>query len=237
MNRVCAIIAAAGKGSRMGAGINKQFIHIEDKPILYYSLTAFASCDEIDDIIISAHKDEVDYIKENIVAKYKIEKVLNVVPGGKERQESVLNALMAAKGCDIVLIHDGARPFVTHDIIKDGITYAKEFGACACGVTPKDTIKKRSSEGFSQGTLNRAELYNVQTPQCFKYDLIMDCHQKAAKQCIKFTDDTAVVEAYGYKVYLYEGSYSNIKITTPEDLILAQSIIKYSALTAPYKMI
>jgi 2-C-methyl-D-erythritol 4-phosphate cytidylyltransferase len=225
MNRVCAIIVAAGKGKRMGADINKQFLKLKGKPILYYSLKAFESCKLVDSIILVTAKEEISYCKSEIIDEYKFKKILAVVEGGAERQNSVYNGLIAAKGFDIVLIHDGARPFVDKDIIEKGINYTIKHGASACGVTPKDTIKVKDEKGFSVNTLDRNSLFIVQTPQCFEYDLILNCHEKVIKDKIKVTDDTSIVESFGHKVLLYEGSYNNIKITTPEDLIIGENIL------------
>jgi len=226
MSKVCAIIAAAGSGSRMGIDFNKQFIKVNDKPILYYTLNAFEKNSSVDNIIITAKQNEIAFIEEEIIFKYKLSKVSAVIAGGKERQDSVFNALKYLDDFDIVLIHDGARPFVSQKIIEEGILYAIKFGAAACGVKPKDTIKLRAQNGFSGGTLNRDELFSVQTPQCFRYELILKAHEKAFEQGIKYTDDTAVVESLGESVYLYQGSYENIKITTPEDLIFANRIVE-----------
>ena len=124
-----------------------------------------------------------------------------------------------------MLIHDGARPFVTNRILEEGIRYAEEYGASACGVTPKDTIKVKDESGFSERTLDRNRLFFVQTPQCFKLDLILGCYEKLLDDETLFTDDTSVAEHFGHKVFLYEGSYDNIKITTPEDLAVAESIL------------
>ena len=121
---------------------------------------------------------KLEYCKKEIVEKYKINKVLKIVVGGKERQDSVYNGLKAIDDCEIVLIHDGARPFVTFEIIENGIRYAKLYGACTCGVIPKDTMKIKDEEGFSAGTPDRNKLFSVQTPQCFKYSLIFNCHEK-----------------------------------------------------------
>jgi 2-C-methyl-D-erythritol 4-phosphate cytidylyltransferase len=230
MSKVCAVIVAAGKGSRMGAEINKQFLNIKDKPILYYTLKAFDCCSLIDEIILVTAKSEMEYCKSEIVEKYQIKKVSNIVEGGLERQHSVNKGLMACNDCEIVLIHDGARPFIENRIIEAGISFAKEYGACTCGVEPKDTIKIKDENGFSAGTLNRASLFSVQTPQCFNYSLIVESHEKAFKNNVKATDDTSVAEYCGHKIYLYEGSYSNIKITTPEDLVIGEKILENLAI-------
>lgn len=223
--KTCVIIVAAGKGKRMGSTISKQYLNIKGKPLLFYTLMTFSKCNLIDDIILVTGENEIDYCKTEIVEKYGISKVSQIVKGGDQRQNSVLNGLLAVKGSDIVLIHDGARPFVDYVIIKEGIKFAKLYGACACGVTPKDTIKEKNYEGFVVDTLDRSFLVNVQTPQCFKYDLILDCHKRLLEEGKYVTDDTMVVERYGHKVFLYEGSYNNIKITTPEDLIIGEKII------------
>lgn len=221
-----AVIVAAGKGKRMKLPINKQFINIQGKPLLYYSINVFSENPLIDKIVLVCAEDEIEYCKQEIVKKYNFKKVVKIVSGGEERQNSVFNGLKVLENCDVVLIHDGARPFVTSKMIKDGIEYSNMYGACACGVVPKDTIKIKSKEGFSFKTLERNELFIVQTPQCFDYDLIYDCYRKLLSNKVQVTDDTTVVEYFGNKVYLYEGSYDNIKITTPEDLIIAKNICK-----------
>lgn len=224
--RICAIILAAGSGKRMGANVNKQFLSLGEKPVLYHTLKAFHSHGLIDSIIVVAAESETQYVKEEIVEKYNFHKVNKIATGGSERQHSVYKGLMAAEGVDIVLIHDGARPFVSHEVIENGIAYAGRYGASACGVVPKDTIKVRNSEGFSINTPERKSLFAVQTPQCFKYDLIRDCHERIQHENIIVTDDTMVVERYGHSVYLYDGSYENIKITTSEDMHIAEMILK-----------
>ncbi|MBU3111736.1 2-C-methyl-D-erythritol 4-phosphate cytidylyltransferase [Clostridium lacusfryxellense] len=226
MSRNCAIVLAAGKGKRMGESINKQYLHIKGYPVLYYTLKAFTQSDCIDDIILVVADGEDDYCREEIVKKYNFLKVKNVVIGGKERQHSVLNGLRAVTNCDIVLIHDGARPFINESIIQNAVRYANLYGATACGVMPKDTIKMKDASGFSMKSPNREMFFCVQTPQAFRYELILDCHNRINNEDIMVTDDTMVVERYGNKVYLYEGSYNNIKVTTPEDLEIGKQILE-----------
>ncbi|MBY0754790.1 2-C-methyl-D-erythritol 4-phosphate cytidylyltransferase [Clostridium sardiniense] len=216
-----AIILSGGRGKRMGADISKQFISINDKPILYYTIKKFMENELIDEIILVLPKDEIEYCKKEVLDKNKL-RIDKIVEGGDERQDSVLNGLNAIEKTDIVLIHDGARPFVTDKIIAEGIKAAKKFKAAAPGIMPKDTIKVKDENGLSKETLKREELIAVQTPQIFDYNLILECHNKVKENNIKVTDDTMVVETFGHKVFLYDGEYTNIKITTPEDLILAR---------------
>lgn len=220
-----ALIVAGGKGKRMGAKVSKQFIEIEEKPVLYYTLLRFEKCKNINSIVLVLPKDEIEFSRKNIIEKYGFKKVKRIVSGGKERQDSVYNGLIAIEHCNVVLIHDGARPFVEDRIIEEGIDWAEKYGAAACGVSPKDTIKVIDSCGFSSNTLNREELFCVQTPQCFKYETILKAHEYIKDNCLNVTDDTRAVELIGYKVFLYEGSYKNIKITTPEDLVFAKNIM------------
>ena len=221
---ISAIVLAGGRGKRMNYHKSKQFIEIKGKPVLVYTLEKFIYNKSIDEVILVLPEDEVDYCKKEVLQKYSL-KVDRIVIGGKERQDSVFNALKAMEKADIVLIHDGARPFISEKIIEEGIKYANIYGAAAPGVTPKDTIKIKNEDNISVDTPDRNTLVAVQTPQCFKYDEIYQCHRKIKEENAIVTDDTSVVERYGHKVYLYEGDYTNIKITTPEDLILAERLI------------
>ena len=223
---ISAIILAGGKGKRMNSKVSKQFIEIKGKPIIYYTIKKFNENKNIDNIVVVLPQDEVDYFKENVLEKYML-KVDKIVIGGAERQDSVYNGLKSLEqdSVDIVLIHDGARPFISDRIIEEGINYAAVYGASAPGVMPKDTIKIKNEEGFSINTPKREMLMAIQTPQVFKFNEILKCHEKIKEDKILVTDDTMVVEQYGYNVYLYEGEYTNIKITTPEDLILGEKLI------------
>lgn len=221
---ISAIVLAGGRGKRMNYHKSKQFIEIKGKPVLVYTLEKFIYNKSIDEVILVLPEDEVDYCKKEVLQRYSL-KVDRIVIGGKERQDSVFNALEAMEKADIVLIHDGARPFINEKIIEEGIKYANIYGAAAPGVTPQDTIKIKNEDNISVDTPDRNTLVAVQTPQCFKYDEIYQCHRKIKEENAIVTDDTSVVERYGHKVYLYEGDYTNIKITTPEDLILAERLI------------
>ncbi|MBN7576937.1 MULTISPECIES: 2-C-methyl-D-erythritol 4-phosphate cytidylyltransferase [Clostridium] len=222
---VSAIVLAGGRGKRMGYIQSKQYIDLNGAPILYYTLKQFIENDLIDKIILVVPEDEKDYCEREVLNKYGL-KIDDLVSGGNERQESVYNALEKLEKSDIVLIHDGARPFVSQKIINDAVEYAKRYKAAAPGVMPKDTIKIKDSNNFSVDTLVRSELVAIQTPQAFDFNLIYECHKEIKKRCISVTDDTSVVELLGHKVYIYEGDYKNIKITTPEDLILAEYFVK-----------
>ena len=223
---ISAIILAGGKGKRMNSSISKQFIEIKGKPIIYYTIKKFNDNKKIDNIIVVLSQEEIEYFKENILKKYDL-KVDKIVVGGAERQDSVYNGLKSLENSetDIVLIHDGARPFISDRIIDEGIKYAAIYGACAPGVMPKDTIKIKDENNFSINTPNRETLVSIQTPQVFKFSEILEWHKKVQIDKLVVTDDTMVAEKYGNKVYLYDGEYTNIKVTTPEDLILGEKLI------------
>ncbi|MGL5149206.1 MAG: 2-C-methyl-D-erythritol 4-phosphate cytidylyltransferase [Clostridium sp.] len=222
---ITAIILSGGKGKRMESEVSKQYIELNGKPILYYTLKKFIMNKMVDKIILVIPKDEEEYCREAILEKYSL-KVDKVVFGGNERQDSVYNGILAAEGSEYILIHDGARPFVTDKILEDGIKLVKEYKAVAPGVMPKDTIKVRDEDGYSSLTLKREELFAVQTPQIFEFDLIKKAHFKVKEEKVIVTDDTMAVEKLGVKVYLYDGDYTNIKVTTPEDLILAEYLAR-----------
>lgn len=222
---VSAIVLAGGRGKRMGAIQSKQYINLNGKPILYYTLKQFIKNELIDKIILVVPKDEMEYCKKKVLEKYQL-KVDKMVFGGNERQDSVYNALSELEDSTIVLIHDGARPFVSQRIINDAVKYAKVHNAAAPGVMPKDTIKIKGYDNFSISTLDRSRAVAIQTPQAFDFNLIYECHKKIKESGTLVTDDTMVAELFGNKVYIYDGEYTNIKITTPEDLILAEYLVK-----------
>jgi 2-C-methyl-D-erythritol 4-phosphate cytidylyltransferase len=222
---VSAVVLAGGRGKRMGYVQSKQYIDLNGKPILYYTLRQFIKNNLIDKIILVIPEDEKDYCKNEVLDKHGLI-VDKLVFGGNERQDSVYNALSEIESSDIVLIHDGARPFVSEKIINNAIKYARRYKAAAPGVIPKDTIKIKDDNNFSVDTLTRNNLIAIQTPQAFDFNLIYECHKEIRKRRVVVTDDTSVVEFFGNKVYIYEGEYTNIKITTPEDLIFAEYFVK-----------
>lgn len=224
---VSAIIAAAGMSNRMGSNMNKQFISIDGKPILAHTIEKFEECIYIDEIIVIAKDDEINYCKREIVNKYKFKKVSKIVRGGKERQDSVYNGILALdERADIVLSHDGARPFIDVKSIIAGIEGAIEYGACVIGVPVKDTIKVVTPDNNIDNTPKRDQLWAAQTPQCFKKEILMEGYRKAIDDNFIATDDSMLVERLGVAVRMIMGSYHNIKITTPEDLIIAEAILK-----------
>ena len=221
------IIVAAGKGSRMDRGYNKQYIILEDKPIIAHTIEVFENNNLIDEIILVVGKGEVELVKESIIKKYNFNKVTKVVEGGKERRDSVYNGLKHVdSGCYVTLVHDGARPFITSDIIEEGIAVAKDMGACITAVPVKDTIKVVDVNMNVMDTPNREELRAIQTPQFFKYDLLLKAYDKLENSDMIATDDAMLVEKLGCVVKVINGSYENIKITTPEDLILGEGILR-----------
>lgn len=227
---VTAIIAAAGMSNRMKSKINKQFININGKPILAHTLEKFQRCRYIDEIIVVAREDEINYCKKEVVKRYGFNKVTKIVRGGKERQDSVYNGILALnEKTDIVVSHDGARPFVKIKNIVDSIKGAVEYGACVVGTPVKDTIKFVKDGEEIDSTPNRDILWAAQTPQSFKREILMEGYRKAIEDNFVGTDDSVLVERLGIQVKIIMGSYENIKITTPEDIIIAESILKDKA--------
>jgi len=227
--RNTAIVLAAGQGKRMYSKVQKQFLEIQGYPVLYYSLRCFQESPLIQDIILVTGEESISYCKEEIVQKYGFTKVSAVIPGGKERYDSVYAGLCECRDCEYVLIHDGARPFVTEEILKRGLQKVKETGACVIGMPSKDTVKLSDEEGYVKETPNRRCVWTIQTPQIFSYSLIKGAHASIRqKDMSKITDDAMVVEQEtGARVALAEGSYRNIKITTPEDLDIAEAFLKH----------
>ncbi|MBZ2175208.1 2-C-methyl-D-erythritol 4-phosphate cytidylyltransferase [Schnuerera sp. xch1] len=224
---ISVIIAAAGMSNRMGSKINKQFIYLNDKPILAHTVEKFEKCKYVDEIIIVAKEDEINYCKKEIIKRYKFRKVSKIVRGGRERQESVYNGILALdRKTNIVLSHDGARPFVKVKNIIDSIKGAIKYGACVIGTPVKDTIKIVANNKDIDNTPKRDLLWAAQTPQCFKKEIIMEGYRKAIEDKFVGTDDSMLVERLGINVKVIMGNYENIKITTPEDLIIAESILK-----------
>ena len=226
-NKCTVIIAAAGIGKRMGSDMPKQFLQIKGKPVLYYTVDAFEKNDNIDSVVIVTGRESIEYCRKEIVEKYAFKKVKAIVEGGKERQNSVYNALNTITAdTDIVLIHDGARPFIMQEDINKVILSVKEYGSAVLAVKSKDTIKIADTDGFVSETPDRSFMWNIQTPQGFGFSVVKEAYDKAEKDGFIGTDDSSLVERLGKRVKLVEGHYTNIKITTKDDLIIAESILE-----------
>ena len=226
--RNTAIVLAAGQGKRMHSKIQKQFMELNGMPVLCYSLRCFQESPLIRDVILVTGEEYVFWCKEEIVEKYGFTKVSAVVSGGKERYDSVYEGLRACKDTEYVLIHDGARPFIDNGIIERGLMAAAQTGASVVGMPSKDTVKIADAEGNVSETPDRSSVWIVQTPQIFRYPLIYDAYTSILKkEMTGITDDAMVVEYFTKTLVKFvEGSYQNIKITTPEDLLIAASFIR-----------
>lgn len=227
-----AIVLSAGQGKRMGTSVQKQYIELQGKPIIYYTLSVFQKSEIIDDIILVVGKDQLKYVQEEIVRKYHFTKVKTVVEGGHERYASVWQGLKAREydkyyeniQDGYVFIHDGARPFVDEEMLERAYDTVRKYKACVAGVPSKDTIKLINEEQFAVTTPERKYVWAVQTPQVFEKTLIFEAYARLMEEeCVHVTDDAMVVEQMMHlPVKLFEGSYENIKITTPEDLDIAR---------------
>ena len=224
--RCTAIIMAAGKGKRMQTAVSKQFLPVCGKEILAWTVDVFEKSPLVDTILLMASADGKEDVQ-HLWDSYGWKKVAAVLEGGKERQNSVANGLAAVgEETDIVLIHDGVRPFVTEEMIADSIVAAQAYGGAVIGVPAKDTIKVCSADGLAVETPDRSTLWQIQTPQTFQRDLIVNAYEKADRDGFLGTDDASVAEFAGHQVKVVMGSYRNIKITTKEDLVIAEAFFK-----------
>lgn len=225
-----AIVLAAGRGKRMNSTVHKQYLLLQGKPVLYYSLKTFEECPFIDEVVLVTGEGEISYCQKEIVEKFGFSKVCAVVPGGKERYHSVYEGLKALKEPDYVYIHDGARPFVDQEMLIRTRKTVLESQACVVGMPVKDTIKISDGEQNAVETPDRSKVWMVQTPQVFSYPLIYRAYKKLIDGNIQnVTDDAMVLELMEQRqAKLVEGSYQNIKITTPEDLLIAECFCQNS---------
>ncbi|WP_310601978.1 2-C-methyl-D-erythritol 4-phosphate cytidylyltransferase [Anaerosporobacter sp.] len=238
-----AIVLAAGQGSRMRSDVAKQYMTIYDKPMLYYSLKVFQESD-IDEIVLVVGDQEADYCREHIVEYYGFDKVKAIAIGGKERYLSVYNALLVAeerrsKGVydgehQYVLIHDSARPLITSKIIEDTMQEVVTYNAVVVAVPSKDTIKIADETGIIKNTPKRSQTYIIQTPQAFEFNLLKQSYQETMKHTdLEITDDAMIVEhGSHHSIKIVEGDYKNIKVTTPEDIAIAEMLMKVSCVIA-----
>ncbi|MFH1673443.1 MAG: 2-C-methyl-D-erythritol 4-phosphate cytidylyltransferase [Pseudomonadota bacterium] len=228
MKKIVAVIVAAGEGVRMGDGPRKQYISLGNLPVLVHTLLVFDKNPEIDHIVLVLPESDLSFCRGKIIAPFHFNKKIQLVSGGASRQESVYNGLKAVEGdCDIVVIHDGVRPFVSDRLISESVRGAQKYGACIVAVPAKDTLKIVKNNAI-QKTFPRDEVWLAQTPQAFRYNLIVKAHEKARIEQLKETDDAALVERLRGEVYLVQGELLNIKITTPEDLKIAEAILSIS---------
>ncbi|MDH3974628.1 MAG: 2-C-methyl-D-erythritol 4-phosphate cytidylyltransferase [Deltaproteobacteria bacterium] len=225
MPHVTAVIPAAGSGKRMGGNKSKQYLEIASRPIIAHTLQVFQEASFVDDIILVSPAAEIPFSRE-LVSNYGISKVVSIAEGGAERQDSIKKGLETIESStDIVIVHDGVRPFIKSDILKASVNVALEYGAALVAVPVKDTVKKVNGGSVIE-TVPRNKLWLAQTPQTFSYDLIMAAYKNAFLKGIIGTDDASLVEILGKEVRIVMGSYDNIKITTPEDLLFAEAILK-----------
>ena len=232
--RTAAVVLAAVSGKRMNAGVKKQYMEIAGRPVLYYSLKAFEES-FIDEIVLVVSQDEIEQVQESYVNQCGFQKISRIVAGGKERYHSVACGLQAVhQDCDFVFIHDSARPMLTQEILQRVYRAVQEEEACVVGVPSKDTVKIADEQGYVSVTPNRSLVWNVQTPQVFSYPLVHSAYEELLQKeqellaaGVQITDDAMVVEHLAHhKVKLVEGSYENIKITTPEDVQIAERYLQ-----------
>lgn len=228
-----ALIPAAGMGKRMGASINKQYLQLGNVPIVARTISVFEQAPFIDGIFLIIPEEEIPFCREHVVEACGFRKILEIIPGGKERQNSVMNGLNAlqklAQKDDVILIHDGVRPFITQSLLQESIAVARSNDGALAAVPVKDTIKT-VRDGIVVDSPSRDALWQAQTPQSFRFSIIHAAHMDAEKEGFLGTDDAMLVERQGGTVRVVRGDYRNIKITTPEDLILAEAF-----LASPYK--
>ncbi|MEK6549264.1 MAG: 2-C-methyl-D-erythritol 4-phosphate cytidylyltransferase [Nitrospirota bacterium] len=224
--KVVAVVPAGGTGKRMGAGTPKQFLMLDGVPLMLHALRVLDRTPGVTEVVLVVPKEERDRALTEVVERYGLKKVLKVVPGGATRQESVQHGLNeVGEDVEIVVVHDAVRPFITEDRIERSIEAARKHGGAIVAVPMKDTPKQAGPDRLIQRTLDRTELWLAQTPQAFRRALVVEAYRKAAIAHVHATDDAALVERLGHKVAIVEGSWENIKITTPEDMILAEAIL------------
>ena len=224
---VVAVVPAAGQGTRMGGATRKQYLSLGGFPLLVLSLKVLQRIDSIREIILSVPEYDRDYCWREIVNPFGLRKVTQIVAGGQRRQDSVRNGLLAITELpDLVLVHDGVRPFIHEGLVEASISCAAQTGAAVVAIPVHDTVKRVDTQGIIKETLNREGLWHIQTPQVFRYDWLMDAHHLAQEEHWEVTDDAALIERKGYPVSVVEGSCFNIKITRPDDLVFGEAIFQ-----------
>ncbi len=224
--KTVAIIPAAGAGKRMESGVSKQYLALEGVPILVRTLRVFETASSVDAVFLIVPAGDEDAVRRDMVAPHGLTKISRILPGGKERQDSVRVGIEAVRDeTEIVLIHDAVRPFVTVEMIEASVEGARGFGAVSIGVPVKDTVKSVGDDGWVTRTMDRSQLWLTQTPQAFRRGIIQEAYHRAYTEGVYATDDASLVERIGIRVRMIPGSYENIKITTPVDLAAGAVII------------
>ena len=227
--RTVAIVPAAGSGNRMGRGLSKQYLSLGGVPLLVHTLNVFEKCPLVDALLVVVPPPDVEAVRTEMLPRWNLKKLAGVIPGGKERQDSVRAGIETLdRDTDIVIVHDAVRPFITAKLIEDCIRAAAEEGAATVGVPVKDTVKEVGADGRVMRTCDRNLLWLTQTPQAFRRDIIENAHRAAVRDGYRGTDDTSLVERLGIAVRMIRGDYGNIKITTPEDLVIAEALLAAS---------
>jgi 2-C-methyl-D-erythritol 4-phosphate cytidylyltransferase len=222
---VSAIIVAAGQGIRMKDTMRKQYLDLSGRPVLAHSIMTFDSCSLVDEIFLVIPKEDVEYCQKKILSLLDLNNQVNLVCGGAKRQDSVYNGLQAInKNTDTVVIHDGVRPFIQLEALKECIIGSKKFGACILGTPASDTLKRVDKSDIIETTLSRENIWLAQTPQVFRFDLILKAHETARRDGYVGTDDASLVERLGEDVKIINGGRFNIKITKKEDLAIAKAM-------------
>lgn len=228
MARVAAVVLSGGSGKRMKMDIPKQYMEIQGRPLIFYTLQAFEKS-SVEEIVLVTQKGDEEFCRENIVKRYGLKKVCHIAAGGMERYDSVYCGLKALKDCEFVLVHDGARACVTRRVIEDAISTVEKNKSAVAAVPVKDTIKQADSGGCVVNTPDRSTLWQIQTPQAFVYAELREAYEKmyAAGETVGITDDSMVMERFGNRrVQLYMADYNNVKITTPEDVLIVERLLE-----------
>ncbi|MBI4551390.1 MAG: 2-C-methyl-D-erythritol 4-phosphate cytidylyltransferase [Candidatus Latescibacteria bacterium] len=226
MGHVVALIPAAGRGLRMGLDIGKPYVPLCGRPVLAHTVDAFDRCPHVDGCVLVVDPERQEHCRTHVVEAFGYRRVWRIVPGGATRQESVYRGLQAIEGdADIVIVHDGVRPLIEPEVIEESVVLCRTHGAVLVAVPVKETIKI-VHDGVVVATPDRATLWAAQTPQTFSYALLRDAHERARADGYEGTDDAALVERLGHRVTILRGSYENIKLTTPEDVVVAEQILR-----------
>jgi len=222
-----ALVPAAGQGKRMGGAHSKPYLLLEGKPILAHTLLELERCPLVDEVVLMVERGEIERARASVVEEFRLQKVGAILAGGVQRQDSVWEGLKTIQDdCDLVMVHDGVRPFISQEMLARSIQGAVDSGASIAGMPAKDTVKLVSAQNMVLKTPDRKSVFLVQTPQTFKRDILLRAYRQAMEDGFYATDEASLVERLGLQVRVVEGSYENIKITTPEDLVVGEMILR-----------